>query len=114
MPVSVHTVIKVTQSLRRAGCGVLTFLKCRTTGKSWEGVNMVAYGPGKKKEIPVSPLLSVSAETPLSWGEIHLSFLHPFSEVTVAKECAYEFWEREKQPPPTPKYNPQSLHCPKT
>lgn len=40
--------------------------------------------------------------------EVKSSFLHPFSEVTVAEECAYEFWEREKHPLP----HPQSLHCP--
>lgn len=48
---------------------------------------MVGQGPGEKEEVSVPPLLSVSAETPIFGGEVLLTFLHPFSEVTVAEEC---------------------------
>lgn len=60
----------------------------------------------KNVEVSVLPLLSTTAGTPLSFGEILLTFLHPFSEVSGSEECVHEFWEGETHPSPTPKYSP--------
>lgn len=71
------------------------------TGGEYGGI-----GAWKKEEVSVLPFLSTTAGTPLSFGEVLISFLHPFSEVSGAKECVHEFWEGENHPSPTHRYSP--------
>lgn len=66
------------------------------TGGEYGGI-----GAWKKEEFSLLSLLSTTAGTPVSSGEVLLTFLHPFSEVSGAEECAHEFWEGENHPSPT-------------
>lgn len=72
------------------------------TGGKYGGIG------AQKKEVSVLSLFSTTAGTPLSFVEVLLTFLHPFSEISGAEECVHEFWEGENHPSPTHKYSPRA------